>query len=60
MPSAAASVVATNAGDRMAVRAGGAVFWSLVLLIIMGRVYAYDMPVVSNTVATLIQVLASR
>ena len=50
----------TEAGDRSARRIGGAVFWSLALLILAGRVYAYDMPLVSHVVAYATQLVAMR
>jgi hypothetical protein len=48
------------AGDRTARRVGGAVFWTLALAILAGRVYAYDLPVVQNVAAQAAQVLALR
>lgn len=48
---AVAAPCASTAGDRAARRVGGAVFWSLALLILAGRVYAYDLPTVSHVAA---------
>ncbi len=48
----------TAQGDRTARRVGGAVFWSLALLILAGRIYASDIPVV-ETVSSTITHLAS-
>lgn len=52
--------VCTEAGDRSARRIGGAVFWTLALLILAGRVYAYDMPVVSQAASYAVQLVAMR
>lgn len=49
-----------DAGDRTARRIGGAVFWSLALLILAGRVYAYDGPLVAQVAAYAAQVVATR
>jgi len=49
-----------GAGDRTARRVGGAVFWTLALAILAGRVYAYDLPVVQNVAAQAAQLLALR
>jgi hypothetical protein len=51
---------ATTAGDRTARRVGGAVFWTLALAILAGRVYAYDLPAVQSVAAHAAQVLALR
>ncbi|WP_457107737.1 hypothetical protein [Methylobacterium sp. P5_C11] len=51
VPEGVISVCTRDAGDRTARRIGGAVFWSLALLILAGRVYAYDMPGVAAQVA---------
>ena len=51
---------ASAAGDRAARRFGGAVFWTLALAILAGRVYAYDLPVVQDVAAHAAQVLALR
>ena len=48
------------AGDRTARRVGGAVFWTLALAILAGRIYAYDMPVVQDVAAQAVQMLALR
>ena len=48
------------AGDRTARRVGGAVFWTLALAILAGRVYAYDLPTVQHVAAQAVQVLALR
>jgi hypothetical protein len=48
------------AGDRTARRVGGAVFWTLALAILAGRVYAYDLPVVQDVAAHAAQILALR
>ncbi|MCJ2141358.1 hypothetical protein [Methylobacterium sp. E-066] len=50
----------TAAGDRTARRVGGAVFWTLALAILAGRVYAYDMPAVQSVVAYAAQAAALR
>jgi len=47
-------------GDRTARRVGGAVFWTLALVILAGRVYAYDMPAVQDAAAHAVQILALR
>jgi hypothetical protein len=51
---------ASTAGDRTARRVGGAVFWTLALAILAGRVYAYDLPAVQSVAAHAAQVLALR
>lgn len=48
------------AGDRTARRIGGAVFWTLALAILAGRIYAYDMPMVQNVAAYAAQAVALR
>ncbi|MCJ2072042.1 hypothetical protein MKK75_25125 [Methylobacterium sp. J-030] len=48
------------AGDRTARRVGGAVFWTLALAILAGRIYAYDMPAVQDVAAHAVQMLALR
>jgi hypothetical protein len=48
------------AGDRTARRIGGAVFWTLALAILAGRVYAYDLPAVQTVAAHAVQALALR
>lgn len=53
-------VCASEAGDRAARRIGGAVFWSLALLILAGRVYAYDMPIISQVADYATQLVAMR
>ncbi|MCJ2060893.1 hypothetical protein MKL09_30775 [Methylobacterium sp. J-048] len=50
----------TAAGDRTARRVGGAVFWTLALTILAGRIYAYDMPAVQSVVAYAAQAVALR
>ena len=50
----------TASGDRTARRVGGAVFWTLALAILAGRVYAYDMPVVQSVAAYAAQAVALR
>ncbi|SDO66236.1 hypothetical protein SAMN05216360_13410 [Methylobacterium phyllostachyos] len=47
-------------GDRTARRVAGAVFWTLAVVILAGRVYAYDMPAVQNVAAHAVQMLALR
>jgi hypothetical protein len=47
-------------GDRTARRIGGAVFWTLALAILAGRIYAYDLPTVQAVAAQTAQVLALR
>ncbi|MEL6061717.1 MULTISPECIES: hypothetical protein [unclassified Methylobacterium] len=47
-------------GDRTARRVGGAVFWTLALVILAGRIYAYDLPAVQDVAAHAVQVLALR
>ncbi|MEH3065949.1 MAG: hypothetical protein PGN33_25575 [Methylobacterium radiotolerans] len=51
---------ATSTGDRTARRVGGAVFWTLALAILAGRVYAYDLPAVQAVASHAAQVLALR
>ncbi|GLS72266.1 hypothetical protein GCM10007890_42790 [Methylobacterium tardum] len=51
---------ASTTGDRTARRVGGAVFWTLALAILAGRVYAYDLPAVQSVAAHAAQVLALR
>lgn len=53
-----ASACASNAGDRTARRIGGAVFWSLALAILAGRVYAYDLPITQTVVAYATQLVS--
>jgi len=36
------------------------VFWTLALVILAGRVYAYDMPAVQDAAAHAVQILALR
>lgn len=48
------------AGDRTARRVAGAVFWTLALAILAGRVYAYDMPAVQDIATHAVQMLALR
>jgi hypothetical protein len=55
-----ARVCPDAAGDRTARRVGGAVFWTLALAILAGRVYAYDLPTVQTVAAHAAQVLALR
>ncbi|SFL71594.1 hypothetical protein [Methylobacterium pseudosasicola] len=50
----------TAAGDRTARRIGGAVFWTLALAILAGRIYAYDMPAVQTAASYVAQVVALR
>lgn len=50
----------SGTGDRNARWIGGAVFWSLALATLAGRIYAYDMPVVSQVAAYATQVVALR
>ncbi len=40
-----------SGGDRTAWRVGAAVFWSLALAILAGRIYASDLPVAHTVVA---------
>lgn len=49
-----------STGDRTARRVGGAVFWTLALAILAGRIYAYDMPAVQDVAAHAAQMLALR
>ncbi|KOX40026.1 hypothetical protein ADL19_32960 [Streptomyces purpurogeneiscleroticus] len=51
---------ASSAGDRMALRIGGAVFWTLALAILAGRIYAFDMPAVQSVATYATQVVALR
>ncbi|MDP4003684.1 hypothetical protein [Methylobacterium sp. NEAU K] len=61
VPEGVISVCTRDAVDRAARRVGGAVFWSLALLSLGGRVYAYDMQVVAAQVAAYItQIVAMR
>ncbi len=53
-----ASACTSNAGDRTARRIGGAVFWSLALAILAGRIYAYDLPVTQTVVAYATQLVS--
>lgn len=48
------------AGDRTARRIGGAVFWSLALLILAGRIYASDLPVTQTVASYVAQVVTLR
>ena len=48
------------AGDRTARRIGGAVFWTLALAILAGRIYAYDMPAVQDVAAYAVQAVVLR
>ncbi|KST60927.1 hypothetical protein AO398_11485 [Methylobacterium sp. GXS13] len=50
----------TASGDRTARRVGGAVFWTLTLVILAGRIYAYDMPAVQSVASYAAQVVALR
>lgn len=50
-PVAEGAACPSGAGDRTARRIGGAVFWSLALLILAGRIYASDWPVAQTVVA---------
>jgi hypothetical protein len=50
----------TAQGDRMARRVGGTVFWSLALLILAGRIYASDLPVVETVSSTIMQFASLR
>lgn len=50
----------TAAGDRTARRIGGAVFWSLALAILAGRIYAADIPVAQTVASYAAQVVALR
>ena len=50
----------SDAGDRPARRIGGAVFWGLALLILAGRIYAYDVPLVSQVASYATQLVAMR
>ncbi|MCJ2013667.1 hypothetical protein [Methylobacterium sp. J-076] len=49
-----------SAGDRTARRIGGAVFWSLALLILAGRIYAADLPVTQVVASYAAQMVALR
>ncbi|MDP4025181.1 hypothetical protein Q8W71_21345 [Methylobacterium sp. NEAU 140] len=49
-----------SAGDRTARRIGGAVFWSLALAILAGRIYASDLPVTQTVAVYAAQVVALR
>ncbi|KNY20816.1 hypothetical protein [Methylobacterium sp. ARG-1] len=55
-----ANACPTASGDRTARRVGGAVFWTLALAILAGRVYAYDMPAVESVASYAAQVIALR
>ncbi|GJE37787.1 hypothetical protein [Methylobacterium persicinum] len=55
-----AGACATAAGDRTARRIGGAVFWSLALLILAGRIYAADIPVTQTVASYAAQIVALR
>ncbi|MCJ2125346.1 hypothetical protein [Methylobacterium sp. J-077] len=50
----------TASGDRTARRVGGAVFWTLALVILAGRIYAYDMPAVQSVATYAAQAVALR
>ena len=54
-----AQVCTTAAGDRMARRIGGAVFWTLALLIMAGRIYAFGLPEVQAVAAKAVQATAA-
>jgi hypothetical protein len=55
-----AQACTTATGDRTARRIGGAVFWSLALLILAGRIYASDIPVTETVMSTFTQIAALR
>ena len=55
-----ARVCTSDAGDRAARRIGGAVFWGLALLILAGRIYVYDVPLVSQVASYATQLVAIR
>jgi len=55
-----AQACTSAAGDRTARRIGGAVFWSLALLILAGRIYASDIPVTETVMSTFTQIAALR
>ncbi|MGU3666711.1 hypothetical protein ACLBX9_21175 [Methylobacterium sp. A49B] len=55
-----ARTCADTAGDRTARRVGSAVFWTLALAILAGRVYAYDLPTVQHVATQAVQMLALR
>lgn len=50
----------SSTGDRIARRIGGAVFWTLALAILAGRIYAFDMPAVQSVATYATQVVALR
>lgn len=50
----------SHAGDRTARKIGGAVFWSLALLILAGRIYAADIPVVQTVAQVATHLVAWR
>ena len=56
----AARACPDTTGDRTARRVGGAVFWTLALAILAGRVYAYDLPAVQHVATQAVQMLALR
>jgi hypothetical protein len=47
-----------SGGDRTAWRVGAAVFWSLALAILAGRIYALDVPVAHTVVAYAAQLVS--
>ncbi|TXM95053.1 hypothetical protein [Methylobacterium sp. WL116] len=55
-----ARVCTSNTGDRVARQIGGAVFWGLALLILAGRIYVYDVPLVSQVASYATQLVAMR
>ena len=55
-----ARACASAAGDRRARRVGGALFWSLALAILAGRIYAADLPITQTVAAYAAQVVALR
>ncbi len=48
----------TAAGDRMARRIGSAMFWSIALLILAGRIFAADLPVTQTVAAYASKIVA--
>lgn len=58
VPEGVACACMSTEGDHAARRIGGAIFWSLALLILAGRVYAADLPATQMVATYVAQVVA--
>jgi hypothetical protein len=58
VPEGVARAYRSTAGDHTARRIGGVIFWSLALLILAGRIYAADLPVVQTVASYAAKVVA--